>query len=221
MEWLLQIALLALFLLLIARFAVSTDSLAYKTEFLNRITQVETYYASNPILVASLIVFTHFVVSFFSIPACGFINIGSGYILGFWSGTTLIYAVTMLSAVSGYYCGRYLYARNGRWLGRNLPENFEKIQHRGVIYLVLLRLSPLLPFGLLNLCLGYSRIPLSAFTASTFVGIFFDVVLLNKIGSSFHDFKNTTLDDFLVIAAFFVSLLALVLFKKKSAVGSI
>lgn len=220
LEWLFQIALLVLFFILIAHFARSTDSIDYKTDFLQRIGQIEKYYIANPVLVTSLLLLTHLIVSFFSIPACAFINLGAGYILGFWKGVGLIYAVTMLSAVLGYYSGRFLYAKNGRWLGRKLPENFKTIQNRGIIYLVLLRLSPFLPFGILNLCFGYSRIPFSAYVASTFVGVFFDVVLLNKIGSSFHDLKNITLEDYLVIGGFFITLFLLVLFKKKSPVGT-
>ena len=107
-EWLLQLGLLLLFLYLISVFAFSTNSDASKVAFYERVSQIEAFYSSNEALAIAVIFVAHLVVSFFSIPACAFINIGAGYLLGFWKGTTLIYFVTMLSAVLGYLAGGFI-----------------------------------------------------------------------------------------------------------------
>lgn len=212
-EWLIQIGLFLLFLYLIAIFTFSTNSDAYKVVFFERVGQLEVFYSSHEVLATAVILVAHLLVSFFSIPACAFINVGAGYLLGFWKGTALIYSVTMLSAVLGYFAGSFIYGKGGSL--RLLPgftRGIKAIENRGLVYMVLLRLSPFLPFGLLNLSLGYSRVGFSAFIFSTFVGIFFDVVLLNKIGSSIREMKSTSLDDYLVITGFFVALFLFVIF---------
>lgn len=220
LEWLFQIGLLILFLYLISYFAFSTNTETYKSTFLRQVGQIDNIYGNNPVLTTALILAAHLVVSFFSIPACAFINIAAGYLMGFWQGAGLIYTITMLSAVLGYFTGRTIYSKNAnRWLWREIPESFKNIRNRGIIYLVLLRLSPFLPFGLLNLSLGYSKIPFSAYFASTFVGIFFDVVLLNRIGASFRDLKNTSLDDYFAITGFFIILFMFVLLMLSKKVG--
>lgn len=184
--------------------------------FLERISQLEVLHSSNEGSVIAVIFVAHLVVSFFSIPACAFLNIGAGYLLGFWKGTTLIYLVTMLSAVLGYLTGSFIHSKRGNLEG--FSKRIRAIENRGIVYMALLRLSPFLPFGLLNLSFGYSKVGFPAFLTSTFAGIFFDVVLLNKIGSSIRDMKTTSLNDYLVITGFFVTILifAIFIFSKKA-----
>lgn len=216
-DWLLQISLLILLLYFIYIYAFSTNTSVFKENFLQQISRIESFHSLYPYTAIALILSAHLVVSFFGIPACSLINIASGYLLGFWSGSFFIYIITMFSAVLGYFSGRYFYNKIGRksfW--RELPEAIKNIEYRGIIYLILLRLSPILPFGLLNLSMGYSKIPFRAYFLSTFTGVFFDVVLLNKIGASIRDLKETTLDDYFLITGTFVILLfILLIFSKK------
>jgi uncharacterized membrane protein YdjX (TVP38/TMEM64 family) len=52
----------------------------------------------------------------------------------------------------------------------------------GLKAMILLRLSPLVPFGALNLVLGLLRVKFSHYLFATFAGIFFDVFLLCNLG---------------------------------------
>ncbi len=212
-EWLLLVGLLVLFIYLILIFAFSKNTDSFKEMFFERIGQVEIFYSSNEALATAVILGAHLFVSFVSIPLCSFINVVSGYLFGFWKGTALIYLVTMLSAALGYFAGNYIQGKAGKirlWDG--FSRGIKKVESRGLIYMVLLRLSPFLPFGLLNLSFGYSKVNFLAYMLSTIVGVFFDVVLLNRIGSSIREMKTTSLDDYLVITGFFVALLFFVLF---------
>lgn len=208
-----QFALLLLFLYFIWVYAVSTNTNEFKQSFFNKISVVDRTYQNHPEIIYASLIGLHLVVSFFSIPACTLLNIGAGYLFGFWTGSLLIYSVTMFSAVLGYFAGLYL-NRNKRekWNWRELPEVIKQQLPNGLLYLILLRLTPFLPFGILNLSLGYSKIPFSNFFLSTFVGIFFDVVLLNRIGASIRDLENTTFSEFLLMTGFFATLLLLVMF---------
>lgn len=130
--------------------------------------------------------------------------------------------LTNTGAFKEVFSGRYFYNKSGRrWPGREFSERVKNIQYRGLFYLVLLRLSPFLPFGLLNLSLGYSKTPLSVYLMSTFVGVFLDVVLFNKIGASIRDLKETSFDDYFLITSFFIILFLFVLLISSKKMGQL
>lgn len=148
----------------------------------------------------------HFFASFFGIPGgCTFLNILAGMILGFIPAVFLIYPLTLLSASAGYFVGINLGEKS---IVKKYAHLFEMVKKK-VLFdnfqsLILIRLSPLLPFGILNLCLGVMKIPFLIFISTTFVGIFFDVVLLAGIGAlasgemlQWTNFKHLTIIAFL------------------------
>ena len=106
----------------------------------------------------------------------------------------MTYFITMVSATLGYIAGVYLDmtpAIKWRWLRLiGVPGILER---REAVYLILLRLSPLAPFGPLNMSLGY------------------DVVLLNRIGACLRDIRGIPTSDYRMIVASFLILFLIVL----------
>lgn len=72
-----------------------------------------------------------------------------------------------------------------------LKDNLESNGHS---FLILARLSPLLPYGALNMMFGFLRVPYLLYLLTTIVGIFFDVVLLNSIGSCLISDASTSIN---------------------------
>jgi uncharacterized membrane protein YdjX (TVP38/TMEM64 family) len=144
------------------------------------------FHASYPVASIALFCLAHFVWSMLSIPgSCTLLNVSSGAVFGFWTGCAVVYPVTMLSGCVGYLAasklrGLPLMGRYEKMLG-GLQA---KLQEGGFLFLVGLRLSPFFPYGVLNAMLGLLRVPFGTFLASTFVGIFLDVFLLNSIGAA-------------------------------------
>lgn len=150
---------------------------------------IERHPISLPLLFAG----SHILVSFLSLPGCTLLNLMAGAGFGFWKGVLIVYPATMMSAALGHLAGRAI----GERVMPRLPERLKSVIARaserlgsaslsgseGFLFLVGLRLSPLFPFGVLNLAMGMVRVPLPTYLLSTFVGIFFDVFLLNLIGS--------------------------------------
>jgi uncharacterized membrane protein YdjX (TVP38/TMEM64 family) len=140
-------------------------------------------------LVACVFALTHIAVSFTSFPGCTVLNLFAGYFFGFARGCLLVYPVTMASAALGYFAGRSipsfhaLLRRDSRWSAK-ADELRSALPRAGLPLLVSLRFSPLIPFGALNLVMGWSRVSIPVYFLSTFFGIVFDVLLLNWIGSS-------------------------------------
>lgn len=189
----------------------------------NNLHSLRHFYQNNPVLSIALFSVAHIASATFSIPgSCTFLNILSGAVFGFTSGVFIVYPVTIVSGTIGYFLGRKLpleflekkYGTQVKLLKKALgPEAFS--------FLVLSRLSPLLPYGLLNIVYGFIRVPFSLFLISTTIGIFFDVVLLNSAGalltgtsSGFADSKRNMAIAFILL--FFLSYLVK-LFTKQAA----
>lgn len=137
-------------------------------------------------LAVALFCTLHLIASLLGIPGgCTTLNIVAGAVFGFGLGCLIVYPITVASAALSYGAGRAL-------SGRPLAERYQKFMVRisdrlgrgDFLFLVSLRLSPLLPFGLLNFASGWLRIPFGLFISSTTVGIFFDVTLLNSVGAA-------------------------------------
>jgi uncharacterized membrane protein YdjX (TVP38/TMEM64 family) len=136
---------------------------------------------NHPIEAVGIFMLLHFACSTFAVPGgCTMLNISAGALFGFWFGSLIVYVVTLLSASFGYFLARTM-AKRFEWAR---IKTFLASDSKSYGVLVLLRLSPFVPFTIVNLTCGLSRVPFNLYLTSTFAGIFFDVVLLNGIGSS-------------------------------------
>lgn len=179
----------------------------------------QKFYSDHSALTILLFCTAHWISSALSLPgSCTFLNIWAGAIFGFWLGCSIVYPITMISAAFSYLLASQLYRlpMAQRYSGQ-LEFLKKKLEARDYPFFVALRLSPFLPFGMLNVLMGALRIPKRLYYFSTFAGIFFDVTLLNNIGAglaannSQQNIKNLTL-SFLFL---FLALLAIHLFVQK------
>jgi uncharacterized membrane protein YdjX (TVP38/TMEM64 family) len=143
-------------------------------------------YRDQPASAVALFCAAHFLSSFFAIPGgCTALNIGAGAVFGLPLACAIIYPVTMLSAVTGYGVGRRF---GSHALVLRAREKFNRLLARlrsaDFLFLLTLRLSPVVPFGIMNIACGALRVPWPLYLLSTFVGIFFDVALLSSIGAA-------------------------------------
>jgi uncharacterized membrane protein YdjX (TVP38/TMEM64 family) len=195
-----------------------------KQQIVSQLETLTQLTGSNPAYAIAFLMVAHLICSYFSLPFCTPINVASGYLLGFWPAVFSISAITLFSSALGYATGRYAFdfvsrafpriGRQSKSIGFN-PE----LGARKFLYLVLLRLSPFIPFGVLNITLGYTRLPLLHFLASTSLGVFFDIVLLIQIGVSLKRLHSFNLHEFgSILGVFFLFLilfLAMILKKWK------
>lgn len=143
------------------------------------------FYQDNPVLSIALFAFAHMTSATLSIPgSCTFLNVLSGAVFGFTAGVFIVYPVTIISGTIGYFLGCKLPLEFlERKYGAQINTLKKAVGPEAFSFLVLSRLSPLLPYGLLNIVYGFLRVPFSLFLITTTIGVFFDVVLLNSAGA--------------------------------------
>jgi uncharacterized membrane protein YdjX (TVP38/TMEM64 family) len=126
-----------------------------------------------------------------SAPVGIWLTVLAGFLFGRWVGTAVVSAGATLGAVLAFLAARYLFAdalrraagtrpRLARWLAA-IDRGFEE---HGAYYVVLLRMTPVVPFWVLNLGLGLTRVRLFTYWWATQLGILPMTFVVANAGAS-------------------------------------
>lgn len=112
----------------------------------------------------------------------------AGLLFGFWYGFLYTTVAGFVSAMFVFFLSRHL--------GRDLVDDFlsarsfklldryhENIAHHGVLTIALLRLTPVMPFPMLNFLMGVSKISAKNYALGTFLGLIPSHVLTVYFGT--------------------------------------
>lgn len=97
------------------------------------------------------------------------LSIGAGMLFGSVSGLGLALLASSVGGAAAFFLGRTLMGETARaWIDAHprLQAVDQEIERRGWIAALLLRLSPLTPWNILNYVLGATRLPLRGYLAS-------------------------------------------------------
>lgn len=160
-----KIALLGVGLALLLAF-VSFDLGQYLTlEYLKASqTRLQALYESRPLLVLAVYLGIYILVAALSLPGAAVLGLAGGGLFGFWVGVIVVSVASTVGATLACYVARTLlqgWVQNK--FGGTLATINEGIAREGAFYLFSLRLIPIVPFFVINLAMGLTRMPLSTF----------------------------------------------------------
>jgi uncharacterized membrane protein YdjX (TVP38/TMEM64 family) len=125
-----------------------------------------------------------YVVGAVVLAPAGLLSILAGFAYGFWALPLVVVAATIGAALA-FLIARYA-ARDWvrQWLRgrRNLTAIDRAVAEDGWKIVMLLRLSPAVPFNLQNYAFGVTAVPFGQYVAATFVGIIPGAALFTYIG---------------------------------------
>lgn len=133
------------------------------------------------------------VVVLFYILACllflpGWIlTVGAGFLFGVGWGSVTVSVGSTIGAAAAFLVGRTL-ARD--WVRQKVTGNKtfsgidEAIGKQGLKLVLLLRLSPIIPFNLLNYSLGLTKVPFSKYVLASWLGMIPGTVMYVYFGSA-------------------------------------
>jgi uncharacterized membrane protein YdjX (TVP38/TMEM64 family) len=115
----------------------------------------------------------------------------AGFLFGRWVGTAIVNVGATLGAILAFLSARYAFAgglhraartrpRLARWLA-TIDRGFEE---HGAYYVVLLRMTPVFPFWVLNLGLGLTRVRLFTYWWATQLGMLPVTFVVANAGAS-------------------------------------
>lgn len=151
-----------------------------------------------------------------SMPGLAVLDVVGGILFGQWIGFSLAAISATLGSAIVFLAIRYAFPKvqPKNKAVQNLVKGFSK---HTINYLLFLRLVPISPFGLVNIGLGFSKVPFHTFLWTTFVGILPAAFLYNHAGAGISHILNRQgpitinllLNQYIVVALIGLSVLAI------------
>jgi uncharacterized membrane protein YdjX (TVP38/TMEM64 family) len=136
--------------------------------------------------VALLVFFLVYVaVTALSLPAAAVLTLAAGALFGRWLGTAVASLASSVGATLAFLLSRYLFRD---WVQRRFGGRLEAInrgiERDGAYYLFTLRLVPAVPFFLVNLGMGLTRMPARTFLWVSLLGMLPGTFLYANAGTA-------------------------------------
>ncbi|TFI56523.1 pyridine nucleotide-disulfide oxidoreductase [Sphingomonas parva] len=127
---------------------------------------------ARPLAVAAGFFLLYVVATAISFPGAAILTLAAGALFGLWEGLLLVSFASTLGASLAMLGARYLLRD---WVGRRFANRLAAIDggvaRDGIFYLLTLRLNPAIPFFLVNLGMGLTRMRLPTFWIVSQIGM--------------------------------------------------
>lgn len=154
-------------ILLIALITVLTSQFSHFLTLENVKSQQEalSLYIDEHLFSAAALYFLFYVlITAFSLPGAAVITLLGGALFGFWLSVLLVSFASSLGATLAFLSARYLLRS---WVEKRFNNKMAVInkglEEQGGYYLFSLRLIPVLPFFVINLLMGLTKLPVGRF----------------------------------------------------------
>ncbi|MGB4060838.1 MAG: FAD-dependent oxidoreductase [Burkholderiaceae bacterium] len=141
-------------------------------------------YAERPWTVTAVYFVVYVVITALSLPGAAIMTLAGGASFGLVWGTVVVSFASTLGATLAMLAARYLF-QDGiqQRFGRKLAEVNARLDKEGAFYLFTLRLLPVIPFFMLNLLMGLTRMKAWTFFWVSQVGMFAGTVAYVNAGT--------------------------------------
>lgn len=126
--------------------------------------QLREFYQAHPVLTLAAAFLVYAAITGLSIPGAVPLSLAFGWLFGFWTGVVLVSFASTTGASAAFLLSRYLI---GRWVQSRFEERLaafnRAMEKEGPFYLFTLRLVPAVPFFVINVVMGLTKIRLSTY----------------------------------------------------------
>ena len=124
----------------------------------------QALFAVHPVLVLGGYALLYIVVVALNLPGAAIMTLAGGALFGFVTGLIVVSFASSIGATLACFVARYLFQD---WVQARFKDRLIKInqgvEKEGSFYLFTLRLIPVVPFFVINLAMGLTRMPLRRF----------------------------------------------------------
>lgn len=141
-------------------------------------------YAENPLLLMGGFFAVYVAVTALSLPGAAIMTLAGGAVFGLVAGTVIVSFASSVGATLAFLVSRYVLRDSvqARFASR-LAEIDKGIAKDGAFYLFTLRLVPLVPFFVINLVMGLTRMKAGVFYLASQLGMFAGTVVFVNAGT--------------------------------------
>ncbi|MDK1024710.1 MAG: FAD-dependent oxidoreductase [Gammaproteobacteria bacterium] len=142
----------------------------------------------SPVESASFFVVIYIAVTALSLPGAAIMTLAAGAMFGMMWGTALVSIASTAGATLAMLASRYLFRESVQNRFNSQLEKFNQgIDEAGAFYLFTLRLVPVVPFFIINLVMGLTRISVPVFFLVSQVGMFAGTLVYVNAGTRLAD----------------------------------
>jgi uncharacterized membrane protein YdjX (TVP38/TMEM64 family) len=118
----------------------------------------------SPLILAAAAFALYVFVAACSIPLATVLSLAIGWYFGLWRGLLMVSFASTTGATISFLVSRYLF-RDAvqRKFGDRLERFHAALEREGALYLFALRLTPAVPFFVINVVMGLTRLPVRTF----------------------------------------------------------
>ncbi len=132
----------------------------------------EALYAAEPLKISLAYFALYVVATALSFPGAAILTLAGGAIFGLWWGTLLVSFASSLGATLAFLASRFVLRDSiEAKFGNRLAEINRGIEKDGAFYLFTLRLIPVVPFFVINLVMGLTKMKALTFYAVSQIGM--------------------------------------------------
>jgi dihydrolipoamide dehydrogenase len=145
---------------------------------------LQSAFAANPLFVAGVFFLGYVGVAALSLPGAALLTLVAGAIFGLVNGTILVSFASSIGATLAFLGSRYLFRESIQAkFGARLESINKGIDKDGAFYLFTLRLVPAVPFFVVNLLMGLSRMKAATFYWVSQIGMLAGTIVYVNAGT--------------------------------------
>ena len=174
-----------LMLIIIIGFITNDEFKSYLTE---NIDMIKALYSNQPLMFTILFITAYLVMTTLSLPVALLMGLLAGSIFDIYLAVVIVSFTSTIGATVAMILARYI-VRD--YMASKYKKYFEIInsnfEDNGGYYLFALRMSPLFPFFIINICFGLTKMKLIPFYLISQIGMLPGTVLIILIGRELSD----------------------------------
>ncbi len=160
-RWLIVISLLGA---VIAFFALGWQHQFTLDALKARQQDLDVYRQAHPWLLGAGFFLVYVAFAALSLPAATLLTLAAGAVFGLLEGTVLVSFASSIGATLAFLASRFVLRDSVQQrFGKRLTTVNEGMQREGALYLFTLRLVPVIPFFVVNLLMGLTKLPVRTF----------------------------------------------------------
>lgn len=158
----------------------------------NHYTELQAWYVDAPWTVRGTFFGVYVLAASVSLPGIVLLTLAGGAVLGFGWGLLLVSFASSIGATLSFWMARYLFRD---WAVSRLGSHFKMLhagmEREGALYLLSLRLIPLVPFIAVNLAMGLTRIRTGTFYVVSQIGMLLGTAVYIHAGTQLAQLQST------------------------------
>ncbi len=149
-----------------------------------QVAQADAFYRENPALVLAIFFAIYVAVTAASLPGAAIMTLAAGALFGVVTGTILVSFASTLGATLAFLASRYVLRDSieGRF-GERLKSINDGLERDGAFYLFTVRMIPAIPFFVINLVFGLTRIKTWTYAWVSQVGMLLGTIVYVNAGT--------------------------------------